>query len=128
MNLHAIVSPYITPVNPWIVGSVKVSTGYTTDAAYHRYPTFATFDGVNMQVHALTAKEIEHIDSLNIQGIMRVVYMNGNIEGLDRFAGKGGDLLIFNGQTWLVTTVLETWDASGWCKVAVTLQSPPPDQ
>jgi len=33
---------------------------------------------------------------------------------------KGGDLLDFGGQTWLVTAVLETWP--DWCKVGVTLQ------
>lgn len=122
MNLHALAGPIIAAVNPPVLGTVRASTGYTTSAAGKREPTFADFTGVSMQVQALTAKDIEHTDALNIQGVLRGVYMNGNIQGLNRPAGTGGDLLIFLGKTWLVVTVLETWDVSGWCKVAVALQ------
>lgn len=122
MNLHAVAGPAVAVVNPTILGTLKVSTGNTTNADFSRTPTYATYANIPMQVQALSGEEIRHVDALNIQGVVRSVWMNGNVEGLDRAAGKGGDLLVFNGQTWLVVAVSETWDASGWCHVIVKLQ------
>lgn len=123
MNLHAIVRPAIGAINPDLLGSVLVCTGYTTAANGRQQPTYTRTDGVPMQIQALSSKEVEHLDSLNIQNVTRAVYINGNIEGIDRVLLKGGDLLVFLGETWLVTTTLETWDVGGWCKVAVTKQT-----
>lgn len=123
MNLHAIVAPYIAAVNPTIYGTLKVSAGPTTNADFSQTPTFAEYTNIPLQVQALTASDLRHLDALNIQGVMRKVYLNGNIEGLDRPAGKGGDILIFSGQTWLVTQVIEPWNNDGWTSVAVTLQN-----
>lgn len=125
MNLHAIASSYIAAVNPFIVGTIKVSTGSTTSPDGTQIPSYSTLSGVSMQIQALAAKDIDHLDSLNIQNVTRKAWLNGNIEGLNRVAGKGGDLLIFNGQTWLVTVVFETWDADGWCSVGITEQVTP---
>lgn len=123
MNLHQLVSGHIAAVNPFLTGSIKVSTGTTTAADGKRTPSYTTIAGVPMQVQALSGRDLRQLESLNIQGVSRAVYLNGNIEGLDRPAGKGGDLILVNGATWLVTTVLETWDAAGWCKLGLTLQS-----
>jgi hypothetical protein len=127
MNLHAIVTPAISAVNPPIVGTLYVSTGASKGADYSRTPTWLAAPDTSFQVQALTAKDIEHLDSLNIQGVTRAVYMNGNVEGLDRPAGKGGDVLLFANRYWLVKAVLETWDTAGWCKVALALQNGKPD-
>ena len=128
MNLHAIVGPIVAVISPKIVGTVYVSAGSVADASFKRTPQFTAFPGVAMDVQALTGRELARMDALNIQGVLRSVYLNGNIEGLDRPAGKGGDILAFSVQPygvsyWLVTQVLETWDTAGWCKVAVTLQN-----
>ena len=129
MNLHQLVSSAISAVNPPITGTISQSTGYTTAADGTQIPSYATVSGVAMQVQALQAKELAQLESLNIQGLMRAVYLNGNTEGVVRPQMKGGDLLTFNqgaagfsGTTWKVIQVLETWDADGWCKVAVQLQ------
>jgi hypothetical protein len=122
LNLHGIVGPYIGAVSPALVGMLKVSTGNTIGADFVQVPTYRVYKNVSMDVQALTADDLKQIDSLNQQGILRAVYLNGNVEGLDRPAGKGGDILIFKNQTWLVFHVLETWDSAGWCKVAVVLQ------
>jgi hypothetical protein len=125
MNLHAIVRGAIGAINPPFVGSVKVSTGSTVAADGTRTPTYQTFTNVTMDVQALDAKEVQHLDSLNIQGVLRGVWLNGNIEGVNRVASKGGDLLVFGGRTWLVVHVFESWDTDGWCHVAVALQVTP---
>lgn len=122
MNLHGIVSPLIAAVNPHVVGSVLASAGYTTAPSGKRTPNFSRTDGVTMQVQALAGEELKLVDGLNIQGVKRAVYLFGDIKGVDRVEAKGGDLLEFLGSTWLVVTVLETWDTAGWCKVAVAKQ------
>jgi hypothetical protein len=124
MNLHAIVGPIIGAVNPPILGTIKSSTGYSTAADGTRTSTYTTTAGVSLQVQALSAKDLAHLDSLNIQNVTRKVWINSSVQGVNRATGKGGDLLIFGGQTWLVTIVFETWDADGpWSSVGVTEQN-----
>jgi hypothetical protein len=124
MNLHAIAGPIVAAVNPTIVGQLRVSIGTTIDAAGARSPLFETVNDVAMQVQALTGPELAHVDGLNIQGTKRAVYLYGDVQGVNRPAAKGGDMLVFNGRIWLVVAVLETWDRAEWCKVAVVEQMP----
>lgn len=121
MNLHNIVSGAIGAINPFQAANVQYSNGYTTAADGSQVPSYIEVDNVQVQVQALTAKELQHLASLNIQGVMKALYLNGNSQGVVRPLGQGGDLFTLVSGTWLVTTVLETWD-TGWCKVAVTLQ------
>lgn len=121
MNLHNIVSGAIGAINPFQAANVQYSNGYTTAADGSQVPSYIEVDNVPVQVQALTAKELQHLASLNIQGVMKALYLNGNSQGVVRPLGQGGDLFTLVSGTWLVTTVLETWD-TGWCKVAVTLQ------
>lgn len=122
MNLNSIANSAIRAVSPNMLGSVQVSTGHTTNADFSVTPTAQTFPNIWMNVQALSGPELRQLDAVNQQGVVRGVYLNGKIEGLDRPVGKGGDLLLFNNQTWRVTQVMEPWDVDGWCKVAVTLQ------
>jgi hypothetical protein len=111
------------------------STAMTAAGTGQRVTLYTEVTGLPMQVQALTAQELQHIDGLNIQGIVRYVYMNGRIEGLDRPNLMGGDILLIptgmttaNPDVWLVTQVMEDWDAGGWSKVLVTLQAPTQSQ
>lgn len=129
MNLHGAVRGQIPAVTPDIAATWRVSAGYTTAADGTRTPVF-TNTAVQLQVQALTGKDIRQLDQLNIQGVSRSAYMFGNPQGVVRVDVKGGDLLLFPAvmggavQTWLVAAVLETWtpDAAGWGKVALSLQ------
>lgn len=127
MNLHAIAGPIVGIVSGTTIGEHWMSTGNTTAADGSRAPTFATRTDVEMQVQALTGPELALIESLNIQGVKRAVHMMGDVRGVDRKSNEGGDILKFNGDYWLVAAVLETWDASGWCRVAVVKQVKAPD-
>jgi hypothetical protein len=131
MNLHAIVRPVIGAVNPNRIVTWIRSTGYTTNAAGARTPSTAPGVNVDAQIQAMTARDLQHKDLQNIQGVMRAVYLFGNVAGVIRADKKGGDLLQFSQnlgetvQTWLAVAILETWtpDTAGWCKVAVLLQN-----
>ena len=125
MNLHAIASGVIGTVNRNIVGTLRVSTGSTTDASGLRVPTYTDVEA-RMQVQALSGADLRQIEGLNIEGVKRAVYLFGDVLGVSRPQARGGDLLLFHDAVWLVFTVLESWDQAEWCKVAVVQQRTPP--
>lgn len=119
MNLHGLASGYVSAVNPMIPVVVKQSTGFTVDANHNQVPTYTTISTAG-QVQPLSSTDLRLLERLNIQGVKQAVYLSGNFEGVFRVLGKGGDLITFNGFTYLVTAVLERWPT--WCKVGVTMQ------
>lgn len=127
MNLHGIVRSAIGTVNPEVLCMLQISTGYNQQADGTQSPNYATFANIPVQVQALTYTDLMKLGAMNIQGTRRACYINGQLEGVDRQAIKGGDLLTmpdmpgFPGPTtWLVAQVLEAW--ADWTKVAITLQ------
>jgi hypothetical protein len=121
MNLHGIVSGMIGAVNPNQSAQLRVCTGYTTGTAGRRVPVYAPDAQVTAQVQDLSQRDVSFLDSLNIQGSQKVMYLSGAVSGMNRPGGKGGDLVTLGTQTWLVTAVLEQWP--DWAKVSVTLQN-----
>lgn len=131
LNLHALVRPIITTVNPDTGGQWVRSAGYTVAEDGSQVPAYAAPAAIDMQVQSLTGRDLRHKDLLNVQGVLRKVYLFGNVQGVVRVDAKGGDLLVFPQErggatfTWLIKAVLETWQptAPGWCCVAAVLQS-----
>lgn len=126
MNLHGMVRGAITSVNPDITATLYRSNGYTTTASGKQVPAYTILSG-SIQVQGVSAKDLEHTDFLNIQGILRTVYIKGNWAGVVRADQKGGDIMKFPQvpgavvQDWLVVSVKETWP--DWCSVIVCLQA-----
>lgn len=118
MNLHGIVAGAIGAINPMRQMVVKQSTGYSI-VNYVQTPTYATLS-VSGQVQALTGKDLAMLNGLNVQGVTNAIYLSGNFEGVFRVLGKGGDLIVYGGITYLVAAVLERWP--DWCKLAVVAQ------
>jgi hypothetical protein len=123
VNLRSIANSATRAVNPNVTGSVMQSTGYTTGPDGSRTPTYDTVTGVSFQTQPLSTADLLQLDALNIQGVTRKVYANMQIKGVERAAGTGGDLLVFSGETWLASAILEPFDQSGWCSVGVTQQA-----
>jgi len=125
MNLRGLANKYTRLTNNNIQVNWVQSTGYVTNDAGKRVPTSITLT-VDAQVQALSTSDLQHIDGLNITGVMRTVYLYGNAAGVVRADQIGGDILRFpevpNGtiRNWLITQVVETWP--DWCHVIVTLQ------
>lgn len=137
MNLQGIAAPFARAVTPAIPANLFLATGEVVTAADgSRTPRYQTKIGVLADVQAASSGDLRQLDGLNIQGVERVAYLSGDVSGLNRTRGKGGDLLVFQSApgipasllgpkgtgTWLVAAVLETWDSPGWCKVALTMQ------
>lgn len=129
MNLHGLVSGVVGTVNPFVPATLMRSTGYTTAADGKRTPTYSN-SSQSVQVQALSAREIQHLDGLNITGVLRKVFLNGDWRSVYRPGNGGGDKFQFassapvpvnlQGTTWLVVQVLETWP--DWCSLAIQLQ------
>ena len=119
MNLNDLVSSAIGAINPQVSISVQSSTGYTTNPDGTQVPTYSISTAMG-QVQPLSSQDLRKLDGLNIQGVTAKVCLTGDFEGVFRVLGKGGDLLTFNGQAYLVTAVLERWPE--WTCVGITMQ------
>lgn len=123
MDLHSIASGAIGTVNPFIPATIRVSTGYTTSADGTQVPAYKVVQ-VSAQVQALTFKDLQQVDGMNLNGTRRAIYLHGEFDGTVRVDKKGGDIITVsrgvNAGVWLVAQVLEQFP--DWCKVAVTLQ------
>ena len=120
MNLRSIANAATQSINPNAPVTVKVSNGYTIDPATRRQVPAYTIETGQANIQALDGKDLKQLDGLNIQGTIRAAYLYGNLAGVVRPDSKGGDLVEFNSQSWLVVKVLETWP--DWCKVAIVYQ------
>lgn len=135
MNLHSIVFPVISAINPMTPLTIRVSTGYTVDAEGRQVPAYTPVTALG-QVQALSFRDIQMLAGLTLNGTRRAIYITGNFDSTDRVSAKGGDLIVFDdtpnipspirGTVWLVAMQLEAWDEPNWCKVAVTLQNESP--
>ena len=121
MNLYGIVSGAVAAINPKQLVTVQVSTGSTLDAEGARTPAYAPAVQVRAQVQALSYSDMQHADAINIQGLRRSIYLNGEVDGLVRAQNKGGDLItLADGTVWLVQDVPEHWP--DWTHCIVTMQ------
>lgn len=123
MDLQALANPLVESVNPNTLVSIQASTGYTnTGAGYRQVPAYADPVTGFAQVQELTSSELKQIEGLNIQGVMRAIYFRGPLNGVIRPDSKGGDLVMFGGQIWLVVKTLEQWPT--FSKAVIVLQEP----
>ncbi len=119
MNLRGVANSLTSAINPNIVGTVQQSTGYTTGPDFKQIPSYISYPAT-LQVQALSTKELQQLDSLNIQGNIRKVFLNGDWNGIVRPSGTGGDLIVFNNQNWKIALVIEQWP--DWTSCAVVQQ------
>lgn len=129
MDLRSIANSVSDAVNPNMIVSVQRSTGYTSGAAYRQTPTYASPVSGPAQLQALDSVDLKQLDGLNIQGILRKIYLRGALAGVIRPNSTGGDLVtiaapapvMYRG-TWLVVKVFEQWPL--WASCAICLQEP----
>lgn len=122
MNLRALANAATRTINPNTDVTAKISSGYTIDPVTRKQiPAYTTTTG-QANIQALDGDALKQLDGLNIQGTIRAAYLYGALAGVIRPDSKGGDLMEFHGQSWLVVKVLETWP--DWCKVAIAYQGP----
>ena len=122
MNLRGIANGLTSRINPNVAGVFQVNAGFTTLPGGKRVPSYNNVD-VSVQFQELSSTDLKQIDAVNIQGILRSAYLNGNFNGVNRPEQKGGDILLVGNDKWLVVKVPELWPE--WCRVIVNLQRSP---
>lgn len=122
MNLRAIANRATSTVNPNISVQWRRYEGYDTLPNGKASISYADPVPVVAQVQALSKKDVEHLDAMNLSTCERAAYVNGQLQAFDRLASTGGDMIYFENQWWKVMAILEGWTTAGWCRVALTAQ------
>jgi hypothetical protein len=153
LSLHNVVRQAIQAVNQDIPGVWLPSNGNAVNGDGTVQPVYRPPLEVMLQVQPPTTRDLQHINFLNLQGVIRSVWMYFNPRSIDRVAVQGGDLLLYmqsqpqflrdsNGQIvldsnsqpvlissvndgWLVAAIDEWWDVDspGWTKLYAVLQT-----
>lgn len=127
INVRAAANKAVQVVNPNLQGVFYASQTPIADANHKQQPVYAAGVTLPVQVQAVGASELRHLEGLNVQGVLRSVHMFGNTQGVVRVNQQGGDLLGFpevpagTSRIWKVVKVVETW--RDWCHVIVNLQT-----
>lgn len=126
-NLRATANSVTRAINPNFQATLVISTGNVIGPDFVQIPTYDE-TAIFAQVQPLSSKDLRQLDSLNIQGAEKAIYLNGVALGVNRIKQRGGDLVMFapgtlpEGDNWLVLASLEQWGGGVWAKVAVVLQ------
>lgn len=123
MDLNGIANQAAEVVNPNIPVSIQVSTGYTIGAGLKQVPSYAPAVSGFAQVQELSSSELKQTEGLNIQGVMRKLYLRSPLNAVIRPDSQGGDLVTIAGQLWLTVKTLELWPT--WCASLIVLQEQP---
>lgn len=128
MDLRKIVRSSINAVNPDVpVGWRQYLAPSAPNSSGQSVPCYAPLKALKGQVQPLPTDQLAHMDNLNIQGVLRQVYLKGAVAAAVRVDQTGGDLLQFPEvrggplRVWLVMLVPEQWP--DWCLVVVRLQN-----
>lgn len=132
LNLHAAVRSVIPAINPDIAGFWYRSSGSVQDPTTGRQvAAFRAPLSVQLQVQPPSAKDLRFAEFLQLQGVIRTVFMFSDPQGIVRVNQTGNDLLLFPqwagtpNDTWLVSRPDEGWnvDSGGWTKLFAVLQT-----
>jgi hypothetical protein len=127
MDIRSLANSISNTVNGNLIVSVRRSTGSTIGAGAKQIPTYAAAVTGPAQVQALDSVELKQLDGMNIQGVVKGIYLRGALAGVVRPNQQGGDLIDIASPapapfvgTSLIVKVLEQWQ--DWCKCAIVLQ------
>lgn len=123
MDLRGLANSISRTVNPNEIVTILRSTGFTIGSGARQIPTYADPISGPAQIQALDSDDIKQLDGLNIQGVIRAIYLRGSLAGVIRPDQIGGDIVKRKNGTelWLITKVLETWP--NWTKAVIILQN-----
>ena len=120
MNLRSIANQLTQSINPNIQANIYKSNGWTVNPDRSRTPAFDPPISMMIQKQAMSQADLQHIDSLGLQGQFISIYTDGNWCGLNRKASEGGDIFEFEGNKWRVISIPENWE--NWTRVIACLQ------
>lgn len=132
MNLHQIVRHHISSVNPEKTVTIRRFSGSRigdTGLVKNSYENYNPDMGqaleftIRAQVQPLSSEDLEHVYNLNSSNTYRKMFINGKERGLSQALNTNGDLVLMDGETWIICEVPGLWDESGWNEVILCLQN-----
>lgn len=123
MNLRNIANAVTSRVNPNLIAQWLSYAGYTVSPSGKTVPVYAAPANLQIQAQAITTQDLQKIDAMNLSQIERVILVSAQVQAVNRENQTGGDLLVFENATWLVSGILEDWSTSGWMRIALTRQN-----
>lgn len=133
LNLHALVRGAVQSINRDTFGWWYRSNGNLQSATGdgRQVPAYLAPIPVKLQVQPPSGKDLQFIDYLQLQGVIRTVFMFGLPQGIVRVNQLGGDLLLFPqrrgapNDVWKIEQPAESWDVDdcGWTKLFAVLQT-----
>lgn len=121
MNLRQIANSRIQGINPDINITILPSAGSVIGSGRRQIPSYDSGIELKGQLQAADEGFLKQDSGLNLEDVYRNLYITGQLFGVVKLRSKGGDLVIIDGETWLIVKVLERWP--DWCKVLICLQS-----
>lgn len=121
MNLRNISNSLTRNINPNISVIGRRYKGQTMSAGRVPVPEYFPDEVVTAQLQPLSDGDLRHVDGLNVQGVVKALFINGDYYGANRTLQKGGDIFVINDQEWLVIDPIELWP--NWGKVIICLQT-----
>lgn len=133
LNLHLAVRQVIPALNPDIAGWWYRNAGSvpSTTPGARNVASFKPAVSVQLQVQPPSARDIRFAEFMQLQGVIRTVWMFSDPQGIVRVNQTGNDLLLFPqwagapNDAWLVERPDEGWnvDSGGWTKLFAVLQT-----
>lgn len=133
LNLHAAVRNVIPAVNADIAGWWYVNKGSepSTIPGARSVASFEPAVPVQLQVQPPSTRDLRFAEFMQLQGVIRTVWMFSDPQGIVRVNQTGNDLLLFPqwaaapNDTWMVEQPAEGWnvDSGGWTKLIAVLQT-----
>lgn len=120
MNLRQIANSATRSINPNIPAILKKYAGETIGPGRKPIPSYLPDQSLTIQLQPISRGDIQHVDGLNIQGLAKVIYVNGNYFSVQRELEHGGDIFVIGSEQWLVVEPVELWP--DWCRLIVVLQ------
>ncbi|MGC8517911.1 MAG: hypothetical protein ACP5P4_05200 [Steroidobacteraceae bacterium] len=121
----------IPALNADISGWWYRSAGSVQNSDGRQVAAFNPAVAVQLQVQPPSARDLRFMEFMQMQGVIRTVWMYSNPQGIVRVNQVGNDLLLFPqwagapNDTWLVSKPDEGWNVAdtGWTKLYATLQT-----
>lgn len=136
MHLRRLIRGSINAVNKdklivWLASQGAIADNLTGVAT----PTYATAQPVWAQIQPVPSDMLAHLENLNIQGVLRSVYIRNAIATAVRANGTGGDLLQFPERwttraenamrSWTVDSLVVTADSGAYSASGSVPWTPP---
>lgn len=128
MNIRKMANTITKLVHPNETLTIYKANGQVNDHGTVKpiYQSTITMQG---NIQSLDTNTLKHLEAIGDTKASQQAFLDFPLSSTTRTpTPSGGDILQrSDGSWWLVTSVIEDWNADGWCNVGIVQQLTPPD-